>query len=92
MIVDAKDLQDAGVAQEGAGALAIGGAELVDILEDRPELDAIARHQAHGALDGGQVAEGGEFIQQVQHRRRGLAGVRAMSCKLCVTIRRSQRA
>lgn len=30
VIVDAEDLQDAGVGEEGAGALAVGGAELMD--------------------------------------------------------------
>ena len=41
MIVDPEDLEDTGVGQEGAGALPVGGAELVDVLQDRPELDAI---------------------------------------------------
>lgn len=36
MVVDAEDLQDPGIAEEGAGALSVGGAELVDILKDGP--------------------------------------------------------
>ena len=75
VIVDAEHLQDAGIAQEGAGALAVGGAELVNVLQDRPELDAIAGHEAHCALDGGEVAEGGELIQQVEDRHGRLGGV-----------------
>ena len=43
------------------------------ILQDRPELDAIAGHQAHRPLDRGEVAEGGELIEQVEDRGRGLA-------------------
>ena len=41
MIVDAKNLEDGRVGEEGSGALAIGGAELMDILQDRPELDGL---------------------------------------------------
>ena len=37
VIVDAEDLEDAGVGKEGPGALAVGGAQLMDVLEDRPE-------------------------------------------------------
>jgi len=52
VIVDPEDLQDTGIAQEGSGALSVGGPELVDILQDGPELDAVAGHQAHGPLNG----------------------------------------
>lgn len=37
VIVDAEDLEDASIREEGSGAGAVGGFELVDILEDRPE-------------------------------------------------------
>ena len=36
VIVDAGHLKDTGIAQEGAGALAVAGAELMDVLQDRP--------------------------------------------------------
>ena len=39
------------------------------------ELDAIAGHEAHSAFYGGEVAEGGEFIQQVEDRRCRLGGI-----------------
>jgi len=68
VVVDAEHLQDAGVRQEGAGPGAIAGAQLVHVLEDGPELDAIARHQAHGALDGREVAQGREFVEKIEHR------------------------
>lgn len=68
VVVDAEDLEDAGIRQEGAGALSIGGTELVDVLQDRPELDAIAGHEAHGAFDWGQMAEGGELVEKIKHR------------------------
>jgi len=71
VIVDAEHLQDAGIAQEGAGALAIRGAELMNVLQDRPELDAIAGHQAHGLLTRRQAPQRREFIEEVEdwHRR-----------------------
>src|SRR3546814_1157805 len=45
VIVDPEYLQHAGVGQEGAGAALIERAELVDILQDGPELNAVAGHQ-----------------------------------------------
>src|SRR3546814_2802844 len=57
VIVDPEYLQHAGVGQEGAGAALIERAELVDILQDGPELNAVAGHQAHGAFDGFKAAE-----------------------------------
>src|SRR3546814_11441679 len=42
--------------------------ELVDVLEDRPELDAVARHQPHRALDRFETAERRELVEQEQHR------------------------
>lgn len=62
MIVDPERLDDAGVGHERAGALAIVGAELVHVLEDRPELEAIARHQTHRAFDRLQSAKRGELV------------------------------
>ena len=47
----------------------------MNVLQDRPELDAVAGHEAHCALDGGEVAEGGELIQQVEDRHGRLGGV-----------------
>jgi hypothetical protein len=40
----------------------------VNVLQDRPELDAVAGHEAHSALDGFEAAEGGELIEQEQDR------------------------
>jgi hypothetical protein len=40
------DLEQAGIGEEGAGALAIGGAQLGQVLPDGPELQAEARHQS----------------------------------------------
>src|SRR3546814_13910010 len=62
-ICDPEDLQDAGVRQEGAGAALVERAELVNVLQDRPELDAVARHQAHRPLDGFETAQRGKFIE-----------------------------
>ena len=43
----------------------------MDVLQDRPELDAVAGHQAHRAFDRGQVTQGGELVEQVEHRLGG---------------------
>ena len=43
-IVDAEHLLDAGVGDEGAGPCAVEILQLAHVLQDRPELDAIARH------------------------------------------------
>src|SRR3546814_17848747 len=64
VIVDAEYLQDAGVRQEGAGAALVERAELVNVLKDRPELDDVAGHEAHSALDGLEADAGGELIEQ----------------------------
>ena len=42
------DLDDPGVGEEGAGVLAVGGAELGEVLQDGPELEAEAGHEAGG--------------------------------------------
>src|SRR3546814_8589736 len=44
VIVDPEYLQHAGVGQEGAGAALIERAELVDILQDGPELNRSEEH------------------------------------------------
>ena len=49
----------------------------MNVLQDGPELDAVAGHQAHGALDRGQVAEGGELVEEIEDgggRLRRIAG------------------
>ena len=71
MIVDAEDLQDAGVGEEGAGALAIGRAQLMDVLQDRPELDAVAGHEGEGALDRREPARAGECTSSARVCVRG---------------------
>lgn len=57
MVVHAKYLQ-------GAGAVAVERAGLVNILHDRPELNVIARHQAHSAFHRIKAAECGELSEQ----------------------------
>ena len=67
---------------------------MMDVLEDRPELDAIAGHETHGALDGREIAQRRELIEQIENRLSqwgGLPGARAISVRLRVTMRRSQR-
>src|SRR3546814_14452131 len=66
VIVDPEYLQDAGVGQEGAGAALVERAELVNVLQDRPELDAVTGHQAHSPLDRFEAAARGKFIEQEQ--------------------------
>ena len=64
----------------------------MDVLEDRPELDAVARHQPHRAGDRLQPAEGGELVEQEQHGlAAGAGGVRASAVSAWTTSRRSQR-
>ena len=63
----------------------------MDVLQDRPELDAVAGHEGEGALDRRQRPEGGEFIEEIEDRRGGRTGDLASSARLCVTRRRSQR-
>src|SRR3546814_16481041 len=66
VIVDPEYLQDAGIGQEGAGAALVERAELVNVLQDRPELDAVTGHQPHSALDRFETAQRGKFIEQEQ--------------------------
>ena len=48
-------------------------------LEDGPELEAVARHEAHGALHGFQTAEGSELVEEEKGRaQRGLRAVRSL--------------
>lgn len=63
------DLDEAGVGEKGAGVLAIGGAELGEVLENGPELEAQAGHQPGGLQRRLQPAEGGELVQEQQHGR-----------------------
>src|SRR3546814_19034847 len=66
VIVDAEYLQDAGVRQEGPGAALVERAELVNVLKDRPELEAVAVHEDHRALDGFEAAGGGALFEPEQ--------------------------
>lgn len=68
VIVDPEDLEHAGIREERAGAGAVGGSELVDILEDRPELEAVASHETHGPFDRGETAEACELVEEEEHR------------------------
>jgi len=43
-----------------------GGAELMNVLPDRPELDAVAGHQTHGLLNRCQVSQRREFIEKIE--------------------------
>jgi hypothetical protein len=73
-VIDPERLKDTGVGQECPGALPIQTAELVDVLQNRPELQAVSGHQAHCALDGLQPPERGKLIEQEQHRTRRFGG------------------
>ena len=63
LIVDAEHVQHTGVGEKCAGTAAVERAELVNILQDRPELDAVAGHQPHCTFDRLQTAEGGELVE-----------------------------
>lgn len=65
VVRDPEELQHPGVGQEGIGLLAIDAAQLVNVLQDGPQLDAVARHEPHCLFDGGKMPQGGEFVQQV---------------------------
>ncbi len=80
LIVDAEDLEDAGIREEGSGARAIGGLELVDVLENRPELETVTGHETHGAFDRGETAEACELVEEEQHR---LARLLRFTCHGC---------
>lgn len=67
VIVDAEDLEDAGIGEEGASARAVGGFQLVDILEDRPELETVTGHETHGAFDRGEPAEACELVEEEEN-------------------------
>ena len=55
----------------------------MEVLEDRPQLDAVARHQAHGPFDRRQMAESGELIQEIQNGRDRLA---RCACQILQTL------
>src|SRR5690606_20196554 len=60
---------DVRVAEEGFRAIiTIEAGELAVILEDRPQMDTIARHQAGCLLDLVDAAERREFVEQEQAR------------------------
>jgi hypothetical protein len=39
----------------------------MDILQDRPELNVIAGLRPHGALDGREIGERGELIEEIEN-------------------------
>lgn len=49
VVVDTKHLEDTGVGEESTGAVAVKVTELVNVLQDRPELDTVSSHKPHGA-------------------------------------------
>jgi hypothetical protein len=55
-----------GIGEEGAGARAVEAFELMQVLEDGPELHPVAGHEAIGAHDRFERAERGELIEQEQ--------------------------
>lgn len=63
-----RDLDQSGIGEEGAGGSTIGGAQLGEILQDRPELQAEAGHQPGGLQHRLKAAESGELVEQ-QHGR-----------------------
>ena len=72
MVVHPERLDHARIGHERAGAFPIGGFELVHVLEDRPELEVIACHQPHRALDRLQSAERGG-LPVLAHQEQTLA-------------------
>jgi len=77
-VVHAEDLLHPGIGDEGRGPCAVEIAKLAHVLQDRPELEAVARHQTHGALHRFQTAKGGELIEQEEGR-----GLQALHGGLC---------
>jgi hypothetical protein len=49
-IADVEDVDHCGVRQDGAGSLAVDAPELVEVLKDGPELQAVACHQTERAF------------------------------------------
>ncbi|MNW15122.1 hypothetical protein D3C71_2135380 [compost metagenome] len=47
----------------------------MNVLQDRPKLDAVAGHQTHGAFDRGEISERGELVEQIQYRQVGFGGI-----------------
>ncbi len=68
-IIHPEDLLHPGIGNERRRALAVEVLELAHVLQDRPELQPIARHQPHGALHGLQTAQSGKLVQQEQRGR-----------------------
>ena len=52
IVIDPERLQHPGIRQECPRTGSVEASQLVDVLQDRPELQAVARHQTHCALDG----------------------------------------
>lgn len=82
-----RDLAAAGIVvalalSHRAGALPVGRAQLVDVLEDRPELDAVTAHQPHCAFDGIETVQRGELVEQEQYRP-GRTQARANLVRAC---------
>ncbi len=62
VVVDAEHLQHAGIREEGSGALSVGRTKLVEILQDRPELDTVTRHHQPSATD--EVQRSGQGVER----------------------------
>lgn len=60
----------------------------MDVLQDWPELNAIAGHQAHGAFDRREMTQGGKLVEQIENRQARDGRTRHVR-RLWVTSRRS---
>jgi hypothetical protein len=84
VIVHAEDLQHTRVGDKSIGPRALEVFQLAHVLKDGPELQAIARHQPHGAFHRFQTAKGCKFIKE---DRGGLFHVpRACLSGFCVSL------
>lgn len=62
-VADVEDLNQTGVGEECAGALAVDAAELMQVLEDRPRLQAVAGHKSEGLFQRLRPPQRGELVK-----------------------------
>ena len=63
-IIHPENLLHSRIGDEGICAFAVEVLELAHILQDRPDLQSIARHQTRRAVYGLQTAQGSKFTEQ----------------------------
>ena len=69
-ILHVEGLDHFGIGEKGLGAFAVDRRQLRKVLKNRPELDAIAGHQAHAPAHLVETPERREFIEEEQNRPR----------------------